>query len=220
MWQYTFICDLTHSCVTWLIRIRQDSFICNITHQCATGRIHWIWLVHNGIICPYAATVICSWATGLILVQHGSFICDTHMDSKCHKPHLLNVTNTCHHWQLTWSHMVQAAYWPRLDSRGTHKNKGHNKSAQTRTHSLSLSLTHTQCYLTTPVRTNGSNWLFQFHASHTYICQCMYILNMYVCMSVCMYVCMYVCMQNVRMYVYTCVCVWIYIYTYTYICIY
>jgi len=47
--------DVTHSCVTWLIHVWNDSFICGMTHSCGTGLIH-VW--HDWFMCaktqPYA----------------------------------------------------------------------------------------------------------------------------------------------------------------------
>jgi len=67
VWEHT-MCNMTHSCVPWLIHVCHDSFMCDMTHSCVTWLIH-MWC--DSFTCDRTH----SYVTWLIHVRHSSSVC-------------------------------------------------------------------------------------------------------------------------------------------------
>jgi len=90
---YSFICDVSHSYVTWLIHMWPDSFICDMTHSYVNWLIH-TW--HDSFI----RDMTYSYVTWLIHVWPDSSICVlTHSYVSC-------IIIVCH----TWCHELSSVF--------------------------------------------------------------------------------------------------------------
>jgi len=81
MRHYSFMNNMNHSCVTWIIRVSHESFVCHMNHSCVT----WIIRVsHESFVC-HVASLYVTWpdfAVSLLFIWRDShvtwisFICD------------------------------------------------------------------------------------------------------------------------------------------------
>ena len=204
------VCDLTRTCVTWLIHVWLDScmcvtwlmHVCDLTHACVSQALYWGVLV---------VIYLCVWHDSFTCVTWPMHVCRRRFTDVCFGDLCVCVTWLVHMCDLTHSCVSQALYWCVLIV--VSSCMGYDSFISASSHTSKCDMTHWYFWhgssicvtwlVHTRDMTHSFVWMTQSCVSWSLywvvcVCVCAYAcVCVHVCVCVCAHKCMCVCACSV-----------------------